>query len=110
MGTAFVANSNVLELLGLRNEITQAFMNVAAVEVTIKDEAGVEVTGQVWPTTMSYVAASDGDYRAIISEDVVLVAKQNYYAFIEADGGPGLVGHWEFKFKPQTRTGLNEDA
>lgn len=107
--TAFVANSNVLDLVGLRNEIAGTYMNAATVEVTILDSADVEVAGQVWPTAMSYVAASNGDYRAIISEDVAFLANKKYTAVIDADGGPGLVGHWEFEFQARTRTGLNED-
>lgn len=109
MGTAFIANTNILDLRNLKNEITQAFINGATVEVTIRDATGAAVAGQTWPVTMSYVAASDGDYRAIISEDVEFT-KQNYTAYIDSDGGPGLVGHWEFKFKPQIRTGENEEG
>lgn len=103
--TVFVANTNILDLVGLKNELTEAFINGATVTVTIETKAGVEVAGQTWPLTMSYVAASDGNYRAFISEDVEFVAKSNYVAIIDADGGANLVGHWEFPFKPLTRTG-----
>jgi hypothetical protein len=105
MSTVFVANTNMLELLGLRSEIEDEYIDDAAVSVTIKTKAGVEVSGVTWPLTMAYVAASDGDYRTILSEDLAFVAKADYIAYIEADGGAGRVGHWELPFKAQTRTG-----
>jgi hypothetical protein len=101
---AFVANTNVLDLTGLRNEITDAYINDATVTVTVKDSDGAEVAGQVWPLTMSYVAASDGNYRAFLSAQLPFVAKAKYTAFIEANGGANLVGHWEFHFKPTARS------
>lgn len=100
----FVANTNVLDLTGLRNELTDAYINSATVTVTVKDEEGVEVAGQVWPLVMSYVAASDGNYRAFLADTLPFVAKAKYTAFIEANGGANLVGHWEFHFKPTTRS------
>lgn len=110
MATAFLANSNILDLLSLTNHITAAPINGATVTVTVKDSTGAEVSGQVWPATMSYVAASSGDYRAILSEDVAFVANKNYRAFVDADAGPGLVGHWEFPFQAKIRTGVTEDT
>ena len=104
----FVANSNLLELTGLRSEVEDAFIDDASVTVTIYDAADEEVAGETWPLTMDYTSGSDGDYSAIISEDVEFTAGATYYAHIEADGGDGRVGHWEFKFKPKTRTGTNE--
>jgi hypothetical protein len=102
--TAFVANTNVLDLIGLKNEIAGTFINNAAVTVTIKDDQGVNVSGATWPMTMTYVTGSDGDYRAFLSEDLAFVAKGKYIAAIDADGGTNLVGHWELNFKPLART------
>jgi hypothetical protein len=101
--TTFVANTNVLDLIGLKNEIDDVFINSATVTVTIKDTAEVEVTGQVWPLAMSYVALSDGVYRAFVSETIDFVPKTKYIAYIDANGGANLVGHWEFHFKALTR-------
>lgn len=100
----FVANTNVLELQGLKNAILDTYINSADILVTVKTEAGVEVTGVTWPIDMPYVAASSGDYRAILSNSIALVAKSKYSAFIEVDGGPDLIGHYEFPFTAETRT------
>jgi hypothetical protein len=101
--TAFVANTNLLELSGLKNVAAGTFINDATVTVTVK-KAGTNVAGASWPLTMDYVAASDGIYRAVLSEDLALVARTHYTAFIDADGGDGRVGHWEFDFRAETRT------
>lgn len=106
--TVFVANTNVIDLTGLKNEITDAFINDAAVTVTIKTVAGVEVAGETWPVSMGYVAASNGNYRGILSDEIELVAKSKYIAHIDADGGPDLVGHWELTFKAAARTVADE--
>ncbi len=105
MDIAYIANSNVIEVTGLKNEVAATFINDADVTVTVKTKAGVSVTGQSWPTTMDYVAASNGNYRATLSENIDFV-KGHYVAFIDADGGAGLVGHWEFPFDAETRTGV----
>ena len=108
--TVFVGNSNLLELIGLKDVTDDSYINDAAIAATVKDEAGVEVAGQTWPVTMAFVAASNGNYRGVLSEDVAFVAKTNYIAHIEANAGTNRIGHWEFKFKPLTRTGVTVDS
>lgn len=101
--TAYVANTNVLEVRGLKSAIEDTFINDAIVSVTVKDGEGAAVAGQSWPATMAYVAASDGWYRAIIEDAVEFEAGETYYAFIDADAGTDRIGHWEFAFIPKTR-------
>jgi hypothetical protein len=108
--TAFVANSNVLDLIGLKSAVEDTFINDADVEVTVKDSADVNVTGVSWPVTMDYVAASNGNYRAILSHAIAFVPNRKYYAHIDADAGADRVGHWEFEFRPQTRTGVTAET
>jgi len=102
--TAFVANTNVLDLTGLKNEIAGSYINDAVVTVTIKDADGVNISGAIWPMPMAYVSASNGDYRAFLASTLPFIAKAKYTAFIEASGGTNLVGHWEFHFKPTARS------
>ena len=62
-------NNNCVTLNSLLNKITDAFVNDAVVDVTIKDSLGVAlVTAQ----SMPYVAASDGVYRTVILSTVDL--------------------------------------
>lgn len=101
----YVDNSNVIELRGLKLAIENTYVNDADVTVTVKDSAGADVAGQAWPTTMDYVAASNGIYRAIVEEAAELVADETFYAFIDADAGAQRIGHWEFAFVPKVRRG-----
>lgn len=105
--TAFVQNSNVLELQGLKDAITNAYINDATVTVTIVNAAtGATVAGQSWPMTMTYVPASSGNYRAILADTISFTAKTKYKAKITANAGVGRVGYWEFEIRPLVRTGV----
>ncbi len=89
------ANDNILELDGLKNDATSAFINDAAVTVTLVDSDDVDVVGQTWPTTMLYVAASDGIYRATLQDVITLEPDAKYTAKVTANGGAGLLGFFE---------------
>lgn len=101
---AFVGNTNLLEIRGLKSAVEGTFINNATVTVTVKDASGSNVTGQTWPTSMSYVVASSGDYRAVIEDDAVLAARQTYTAEITVNAGVNRIGFWRYVFKPQDRT------
>lgn len=103
--TAFIANSLVLDLIGLRSHVEETFINNATVTVTVKDKAGTDVLGATWPLSMAYVAASDGDYRAILPSTLEMLKNKIYTAFIDADGGGERIGHWEFAVTAVIRTG-----
>ena len=102
--SAFIANTLVLDVVGLRNELAGTPIIDATVSVTIKDAAGVEVAGAVWPMAMDYVPASNGNYRAFLPSTLPLVAKASYIAYVDANGGLNRTGHWEFRFKPVARS------
>lgn len=101
---AFVGNTNLLEIRGLKSAVEGTFINNATVTVTVRDSNGNTVSGQSWPTTMSYVAASSGDYRAVIEDDAALLARQTYTAEISVNAGANRIGFWKYVFKPQDRT------
>jgi hypothetical protein len=101
--TAFVANTNNLDLIGLKSAVSGNFISGATIGVVIKDNSGAEVSGQTWPTPMLYVDGSDGDYRAIISHEVGFVPGLNYVAEISVDAGGDRIGFWKFSFRPATR-------
>lgn len=104
---AFVANTNILLLTGLKNETDETFVNDAVVTVTIVDSAGEPVAGTSWPLTMLYVADSDGNYSVALTHTMPFVNKKKYTANIDANGGsnPELWGHWEMPITGETRTG-----
>ena len=108
MGTiAYVANTNTLQLLGLKNGLTSAYLDNATVTVTVNDSRGAPVTGESWPQTMSYVPASSGNYEIALGHVLDLVNRKKYVAIIDADGSDSdgeKWGHWEFHFTAETRT------
>lgn len=101
--TAFVANTNNLDLIGLRNAATGTYVNDADVTVTVRDKAGSEVLGETWPLTMDYVTGSQGDYRGVISHETALAAGQWYTAEITANADGASVAFWDFEFQAATR-------
>ena len=103
---AFSANTNILELTGLYDAVAEAYINNATVSITtIEDEDGVAVfplSGS--PITMDYVTGSNGNYRGVLDSTLPFTAGVCYTAHIDADAGADRIGHWEFPFKPLTRT------
>lgn len=102
--TAFVLNTNILEVIGLKDAIADTFINNATVTLLkVEDEAGVIVTGQTFPVTMGYVGGSDGLYRTTLLSALNLQPRTIYYAHIKAEDD-ARVGYWKFLFKAQDRT------
>ena len=100
----YVENDNVITLVGLKNKVSGAWINDATVTVTLLDEYGTEVSGQSWPATLSYVAASNGEYQATLEDVLNLSPDVEYIAKVTADGGVGLKGVWEEPLSSVTRT------
>ena len=101
--TLYLSNDNVLELTGLINTVTNTYLNSATVTVTLVDNADVEVSGETWPLTMTYVAASDGKYRATLTDSLSIIGGTRYTAKIAADSGAGLKGYWECRVVAEIR-------
>lgn len=90
----YVSNDHVLEVSGLKNELTGAALNGATVTATLVDDTGADVGGDDWPKTMNYVASSAGVYRCSLSYAMTLTAGSRYEARITADAGNGLRAYW----------------
>ena len=103
----YVANTNIIEVLGLKSLIEDEFIADADVTVTVKDAEGTNVTGQTWPLMLASIDGTDpeGNYRGILKDTLELTAGDTYYAHVDADAGADRVGHWEFAFVPKTRRG-----
>lgn len=101
----YKSSDNLLELDGLKNAATDAYINDASVSVTLVDAGGTEVVGQTWPTTMIYVPLSSGKYRATMKDSLSLTEGGKYFGKITADGGTDLLGYWEFPVYAEVRKG-----
>lgn len=88
-------NDMVVEVRGLENDVAGAWINDATVTCTLKDAGGDEVAGQGWPTTLAYVAESDGVYRGTLSYLAAISPGSRYTLVIDVLAGSGLRGRWE---------------
>lgn len=100
----FTGNDTVVEVKGLKGEVTGLPMNAATVTATLVDETGTQVTGQSWPVSLSYVTGSDGNYRATLSHLLAITAGGKYTLNITADGGAGLLASWGIDCVARHRT------
>ena len=101
--TIFVGNDMLLEVSGLKDDVTGDYLNAATVTVTLKDSAGSNVSGQAWPLTLSYVTASNGVYRATLIDSLSVTANARYVATVIADGGEGKRAQWSLDVVARTR-------
>ncbi|WP_217577326.1 hypothetical protein [Mesorhizobium sp. GbtcB19] len=103
----YVANTNLIEVLGLKSAVEGEFIGDATVTVTVKDGAGTNVSGQTWPLTLTSTDGTEpeGNYRGILKDTLDLTAGTQYFAHVDADAGADRIGHWEFAFTPKTRRG-----
>jgi hypothetical protein len=98
----FLLSDNLIQVKGLKNATTNAFINNAVVTVTLKDEAGADVVGDAWPKTLPFVGGSNGDYQATLLDTLTLVEGQQVTAILDADAGVDLHRHWERSLIVQT--------
>jgi len=99
----FIGNTNMIELRGLRDELSGEYINDATVTVTIRDLTGTEMDGQQWPATMPYVDGSRGIYRVPIVHSVPFTKDTNYIATITASAAGGTRGEWGMPLLARTR-------
>lgn len=83
----YLETSELVELQSLKDEVSDAFVNAATVALTFLDSSGAEVSGETWPIAMDYVAGSDGNYQATVSENVDFQEGAMYFAKIVATSG-----------------------
>lgn len=86
----YTGNDTVIEVRGLKNEVTGDFLNSASVTATLVDAEGDQVAGEVWPKTLEYVAGSGGLYRATLPYTMGLTAGGRYVAQVSVNAGAGL--------------------
>jgi hypothetical protein len=75
-GLIYQANDNLLRACGVSTiDATgkQVFLTgTATVAVTMTDNAGVPLAGEVWPVRLDYVPASQGEFLGVIRDSVLL--------------------------------------
>lgn len=99
----YTGNDTVLEVKGLKNEVTGAFLNSATVTATLVDDDGNQVAGETWPKTLEYVSGSDGIYRATLPYTMSLAAGGRYEANISVNAGAGLRAAWSLPVVARSR-------
>ncbi len=97
----YKSNDQEVEVIGLKNNITGAWLNAAVVTATLKDPAGANVTG-LTALPLAYVALSNGDYRGHVEETFNPTAKDGYTLHIDASEG-GVVLHLEIPTRIEIR-------
>jgi hypothetical protein len=75
-----IGSDNLVRLDVLQNASTLAYINSATVSFNLKDSTGAVIQG---PTTMSYVAASNGRYEGSITAATTNTMTQNAAYSIE---------------------------
>lgn len=101
--TLYLGSDMLFEMAGLRDQVTGDYLNAATVTVTLKDSAGVNVTGETWPLALAYVTSSNGVYRATLKDTLSLTANARYVATVIADAGSGKTARWELDVVARTR-------
>jgi hypothetical protein len=100
--TFYQLNDQFLEIDGLADGITGAFINTAVVTATLKDVDGVSVTGFT-NITLSFVALSSGKYRGQIQDTFNPTAQGGYTLVIDVVDGGVDKGHWEIPAEVKVR-------
>ena len=93
---------NTVEISGLKDKTTGAYINNGTFEVTIKDRLGATVSGDTFPKAMTYVSASNAVYRANVEQTIQIDRGKLYLAHIDGVAG-GRTYHGEVEFVPIAR-------
>ena len=100
---AYVGNTLIAEVGGLRDDAGQ-YQNDAVVTIeTIIDRNGEQISGIVFPVSLSYVGSSNGTYRAAIGATVGFEAEKWYTATFKAVAGSGAVMIVKERIRAQVR-------
>ena len=97
----YVGNNNVVETQALTNDVTDVVDTAATVTCTVYDGGGSEVSGESWPKAMPH--DTGGTYRAILSENLGIVAGDLYTVVINVTGSSGEVAKWTCRIQAKNR-------
>ncbi len=86
MVTFYRMNDQYVEITGLKDTITDTFVNSATVTATLFNRNGVAMENFT-DISLDYVSASDGDYRGFISEAFNAAVGDDYTLVVEVVSG-----------------------
>jgi hypothetical protein len=90
----WVGNTNIVRVRKLQDVLSGVYLNSADVRVTVLDEAGEQVSGELWPKSMGYIAGSDGGYQIALSAELDIEDGQQVTLIVDAIQSL-TVGRWE---------------
>ena len=100
----YPGNHTLVELSGLQNLLTGAYVNSATADMTVVDVNSAQVPGITWPASFTPVQSSNGDYSATLSNSAGWIVGQWYFGKITVVTTEGLRGNWEIEMEAQKRT------
>lgn len=96
----FNENTRLIQLHSLRAASNNSYDNAANVVANVYDEANALIAG---PTTLIYVAASNGDYENILASTAANTVNAKYKIVVDATSSGGLKGRWTKTYTAKTR-------
>ncbi|WP_296592646.1 hypothetical protein [Methylophaga sp.] len=93
-----VDNSNVLELRGLRNALSEEYVSDALVVATLENTKGQVIVDAAILTSTD----EPGCYRSLLVPAQPIIKEQRYKLTLNAQGA-GLTAHWETYVQAKTR-------
>lgn len=94
MDVIYTNNDNVVEIAGLQNSATEAYLNSATCTFTLSETPGGSAVSGADGVSLTYVSSSDGVYRGTLADTVSLTNGKRYYMTITADAGADLKAVW----------------
>lgn len=76
----YYGNDTTIDLTGFQDGVSSSYLNAATVTAVVKDLAGTTVISS---QTLEYVAASNGNYRAVVDKASVNLLSVGLTYFVE---------------------------
>lgn len=87
----YIGNTNVAVLTGVKSSTSTEFDDSAVISITLLDNAGDPVVGQVWPSVM--YNEPGGIYAATLDDTIEVLLNHHYTAIVDGTGTQGEVMH-----------------
>lgn len=101
----FDNTDHVVTVDGLEDALNPGtYINAADVEITLTDLSDTKINGEVWPLTLTYVAASNGKYKALLRDTLDVAEGDVVKVLITADNGAGYHREWRSILTVETGT------